>query len=200
MRVPKGFSWGFILMWGVLQGCSAFPQLVRHTDPLTSDEHLRLGAAYEAQGLTEDAAKQYEAAWQLQKNNGPALIALGNLAFKSGDLKTAESRYRQVLQLDPHHAGANNNLAMIYLSRGNDLKTAEQFALSALTQGGSLKPYVLETLADIYIQQERYAEARKSLDEADAVAPSDNKPLREQLAKTREKLHRQSGTNEREAL
>jgi len=189
MRVRKGIgTWACPLILSVLQACSAFPQLVRHADPLTPDEHLRLGASYEDQGLRENAVQQYASALHLQKNNVPALIALGNLAFKNGDLHEAEARYRQALHWDSSHAGANNNLAMIYLSRGKDLNTAEKFALTALTQGGPLKPYALETLAGIYIQQGRYAEARTSLDEADAAAPFDHKALREQLAKTRGKL------------
>ena len=185
MRVRKS-----LLVLAVLfQGCSALPQLVRHRDPLSAEEHLRLGASYEAQGLTDSAARQYQAALHLQKNNIPALIARGNLAFEKADWKNAEACYRRVLRLDPAHVGANNNLAMVYLSSGKDLDKAERWARMALEQGGPLKPYVLDTLAAIYIREGRYSAARKVLDDAVAVvAPAGDKALREQLTKTRAKL------------
>ncbi len=192
MRGPESFRrGGQVLLIGAvtaLQGCSALPQLVRHSDPLSAEEHVRLGASYEVQGLQENALEQYQAALHLQKNNIPALVAWGNLAFEKGDWKTAETCYRRILRLDPTHAGANNNMAMVYLATDKHLDKAEQCAQMALKQGGPLKPYVLDTLATIYIQEGRYAEARKELDDAVAAAPKDNKRLRDQLAKTREKI------------
>ena len=191
MRALKSFQqrgWLFLPIVTVLQGCSVFPQMVRHNDPLSAEEHVQLGTSYEAQGLKENAVEQYKAALYLQKNNIPALLAWGNLAFEKGDWKNAETCYRRILHLDPTHAGANNNLAMVYVASGKNLNKAEQSAQMALKQGGPLKPYVLDTLATIYIQEGRYSEARKVLDDAVAAAPKDNKQLRDQLAKTREKL------------
>jgi tetratricopeptide (TPR) repeat protein len=192
MGVRKSLRWGglvlLIVTVTVLQGCSVLPQLVRHSDPLTAEEHVRLGASYEAQGLKENAIQQYQAALHLQKNNIPALVAWGNLAFEKGDWKNAEACYRHILRLDPTHVGANNNLAMVYLATGKHLDKAEQWAQVALKQGGPLKPYVLDTLATIYIQEGRYSEAQRVLDDAVAAVPGDNKRLRDQLAKTREKL------------
>ena len=175
-------------MVSALPACATFSPLVRHSDPLTPDQHMQLGASYEAQGLTESAGQQYEAALRLQKKYIPAHIARGNLAFASGDLRKAEVCYRQVLRLDRNHAGANNNLAMVCLTRDKDLDKAERYAQTALKQGGPLRPYVLETLAELYIRQARSSEARKILDEADASAPLDDTALREQLAKTRANL------------
>jgi len=181
------------IVWAILcliifPACSSFPQLVRHSDPLTPEEHLQLGASYEAQGLTEPAGKQYEEALRLNKKYIPALIAEGNLAFEKGDIKKAEARFRRVLRINPNHAGANNNLAMVYLTKGKDLNTAGRYAQTALKQEGPLRPYVLETLAEIYIRQARIPEARKMLDEAAAAAPADDKALWTQLATTRKNL------------
>ena len=172
----------------IFPSCSTYSLLVRHTDPLTPEQHMQLGASYEAQGLTEAAGQQYEAALRLQKKYIPAYIAKGNLAFVSGDLKKAETCYRQVLRLDRNHAGANNNLAMVYLSLGKDMDKAERYAQTALKQEGSLRPYVLETLASIYMQQGRTSLAWKVLEEAESAAPFDDPVLCAQLAKTREVL------------
>jgi tetratricopeptide (TPR) repeat protein len=193
MQASKSVWWGgIVLLLGamalLLQGCSVMPQLVWHSDPLSAEEHVRLGTSYEAQGLNDDAAQQYQAALHLQRNNIPALVAWGNLAFGKGDWKTAGACYLRILRRDPTHAGANNNLAMVYLATGKHLDKAERCALMALKQGGPLKPYVLDTLATIYIREGRFAEARKALDEAFTTAPQDNKALRDQLANTRGKL------------
>src|ERR1039458_4095365 len=79
------------ILFVLCQGCSVFPQLVRHRDPLSPEEHVRLGNSYEAQGLQLEAADQYKAALALKTNNIPALIAWGNLAFTMGDWNRAET-------------------------------------------------------------------------------------------------------------
>jgi tetratricopeptide (TPR) repeat protein len=155
MKSPEAPRWTrrlvFFIAISALQGCSVFPQLVRHRDPLTAEEHVQLGNAYEEQALHEKAIDQYQAALRLQENN----------------------------------PGALNNLAMVYLVSGKNLSQAERWARRALKEGGPLKPYILDTLASIDIRQNRFPEAQKALDDALAVAPANNRPLREQLAKTR---------------
>jgi len=186
MRAPEAVL--FLAMMVVLASCSALPQLVRHSDPLSAEEHVKLGRSYETQGLVADAIQQYKAALRLQKDDVPALVAWGNLAFAGGDWKNAETCFRRILGIDPMHAGANNNLAMVYFATGKHLDKAEQYAQIALKQGGPLKPYVLDTLASIYIKEGRRSEAQKALDDAVAAASPDDMALREQLAKTRERL------------
>jgi tetratricopeptide (TPR) repeat protein len=183
-------AWAALLAGSLLSGCAAFPQMVRHPDPLTPAQHVQLGASYEAEGLRDDARRQYDAALRGPEKSVPALIARGNLAFNEGDLKAAERHYRRALRLEPGHAGANNNLAMVLLTRGRkkDLERAEGFAKRALDGGGPLKPYVLETLASIYIAEGRVPEARRSLEEAVSSAPPGNEELRRQLERTRQRL------------
>ncbi len=186
---PGRAAWAAVLSAVLLQGCAAFPQLVRHADPLTPEQHVALGASYEAQGQKEDAGREYDAALRGPQPYIPALMARGNMAFESGDMEKAAGFYRRVLWLDRNHAGANNNMAMVFLARGKekDLKRAEKFAGRALKQGGPLRPYVLDTLASIYAQQGRVAEARAALDEAVSSVPPGNEALRKQLMERREK-------------
>jgi cytochrome c-type biogenesis protein CcmH/NrfG len=47
---------------------------------------------------------------------------------------------------------------------------------------------VLDTLAKIYMRQERYQEARTALEEAVTAAPSENKLLHERLAQSQREL------------
>src|SRR6266508_7015035 len=71
---------GVVLLCG-LQACSDLPRIIVLHDPLSPDEHVRLAASFESQGLKEKAANELEAALRKQGNHVPALVALGNLSF-----------------------------------------------------------------------------------------------------------------------
>jgi len=157
-------------------------------DPLTPDEHVKLGTSYQEQGLRELATKEFQAALGRKREYAPALVGLGNLSFEAGSLRDAEEYYRRALAVAPDDPSANNNLAMVYLSRGERLDEAERLARKALEQGGPLRPYVLDTLAGVYVRLKRYREATAALDEAEALAPLENKILRERLAELRREL------------
>lgn len=177
-----------LLLLGGLQACSGLPRIVLLRDPLTPQEHVKLGTSYQEQGLRELAAKEFQAALGQQREYAPALVGLGNLSFEAGSLKEAEEYYRQALAVAPDDPSATNNLAMVYLSRGERLEEAELLARKALEQGGPLRPYVLDTLAGIYVRQGRYREAKAALDDAEALAPLENNILRERLAALRREL------------
>lgn len=157
-------------------------------DALTADEHMRLGASYEEQGLRGQASREYGAALRRQPASLAALMALGNLAFQRGELVEAEIYYRQVLRHVPDHAGANNNLAMVFLVRGSRLEVAENHAKTALKQAGPFRPYVLDTLANVYMRAGRLEEARAALDEADQGCGEGESLLRRHLTQSRQKL------------
>jgi tetratricopeptide (TPR) repeat protein len=155
---------------GGLQACSGFPRLVVLHDPLTPEEHVSLGTSYLQQGLTEKAEEEFRTALAREPRNIQALVSLGNLSFERGKLEEAEEFYRRVLDEMPGHPGASNNLAMVYVARGDRLDEAERMALMALQQAGPLRPYCLDTLAHVYLRQKRFQEATAALDEAEALA------------------------------
>jgi Tfp pilus assembly protein PilF len=168
-----------------LQGCVSMPKRAPGADTLTAEQRLQLGRAYEAEGLKADARKQYGLAAGKKRDNVPALMAQGNLAFSGGDLKSAEKAFRRALKLEPAHPGANNNLAMVYLAR-DQTDAAEKRLKLALQDMGPLRPYVLDTLASLRLRQGRTAEAAAALDEAQALAPPG--PLRDKLTEARNRL------------
>ena len=176
-----------MVMFFSLQACSNLPRVILLHDPLSPDEHVSLAASYKSQGLNEIAAKELEAALRKQGNHVPALVTLGNLSFERGSLIEAEAYYRQALAVAPNHAGANNNLAMVYLSE-NRLSEAEWLARKALEENSPLKPYALETLVQIYTRQQRYREAKVALEEAEVLAPSTKRVLRDSLTQSRRNL------------
>ena len=61
------------------------------------------------------AEKKLAVAYAYVRNNSETLFALGNLRLAQKDLVTAQSFYHAVLDLDPQHKGAFNNLGVIAL-------------------------------------------------------------------------------------
>ena len=161
-----------LLLCGALCACANFPRVFKAADPLTAEEHFRLGAAYEAQGLQDDAVRQYERTVRLNPADPEAWVALGNIMFKRGDFSLAENDYLRALNASPQHAGAQNNLAMAYLAQKKNLREAERLVKTALRQKGPLQPYVLDTLASIYEAERRFPEARAAAAQAAAAATS----------------------------
>jgi tetratricopeptide (TPR) repeat protein len=160
------------LLCGVLGACAVAKRNIAPADPLSADDHFRLGSAFEAHGLPGDALKHYSRAAKLNPDNPEVWVALGNLRFKRGDYAGAEVEYRRALDRAPFHAGAQNNLALTYLARNKNLKEAELLAKAALRHNGTLRPYVLETLANIYEREGRMPEARLAAEQAAAAAAS----------------------------
>ena len=176
-----------VIGWSV-SACSTMPQVRVLHDPLTPAEHVTLGLAYESEGRSDLALREYNEALRQQHSYMPAMIGLGNLAFDRGAFKEAEAYYRQALGTTPEDAGANNNLAMVYLTQEEKLHEAERLARIALAQGGPLTPYVLDTMAHIYIRQGRYREARAALNDAEALAPTYDRVLHQRLAELQQEL------------
>jgi pentatricopeptide repeat protein len=170
-----------------LSGCS-LPRVVVPHDPLTAEEHVTLGEAYRLKGLREAAEREFHAALNRHREHVPALVGLGNLSFDSGDSQSAEEYYRRALVQDPNHPHANNNLAMVYLSRGERLPEAEQLARKALQGPPGLRPYVFDTLITLYIRQGRLEEARTALSEIPQDGLPDDETLRNRFRQLRAEL------------
>jgi tetratricopeptide (TPR) repeat protein len=179
----------FVAVIGVsFSACSDLPRVRILHDPLTPEEHVTLGLAYEVEGRPELAAQEYDGALRKKHGYMPALIGLGNLAFNRGALEEAEAYYRQALITAPEDPGVNNNLAMVYLTQQEKLDEAERLANLALAQGGPLQPYVLDTMAHIYVRQGRYYEAQTALNNAEALAPPYDRTLHQRLAQLQQEL------------
>ncbi len=178
-------AWALALV--LAAGCSHLPPLTRRaSDALDPREHVRLGESYEAQGLRAEAAAQYEAAVRREPSFVEGWVALGNLAFADGRLEAAETAFRRAVKAAPLNPAALNNLAMTILARGGRLEEAEALTQRALAQPGELRPYALETLANVRLRQKRYQEALDLVEQAEEATPSDNAPVLAQLRTTRD--------------
>jgi len=186
----RSLGWALLLVaaLGSVEACSGLPRIVILHDPLTPQEHVTLGEAYQARGLGDLATREFEAALRRQAEFVPALIGLGNLAYETNAFEESEEFYRRALAAVPGHPGASNNLALVYLARGARLDEAEGLARRAAEHGGALRPYALDTLAKIYIRQGRYREAQSALEEAAAMAPAENMRIHQGLSRSRHEL------------
>jgi tetratricopeptide (TPR) repeat protein len=152
---------------------------------LTSEEHLSLGRAYLAKDLHPLAKEEFLKSLARDRRNLSAHMELGNLAYEAGAFEEAGDHFQSVLNEDARHAGANNNLAMVYLVQGSHQNEIELLTRRALEGSSTLRPYALHTLASLYLEQGRHEEAVQTLEEADRLTVGGLPNLRAQLARLR---------------
>ena len=125
--------------------CS-LPRIIIIKDPLTSEEHINLGVAYEKEGELDQAIKEYRLA---AKKLPIAYLYLGNAHFQKEEWADAEAYYKKAIKKDPQQADAYNNLAWLYCTRGENLDHAENLALKAIELNSSKEPTYRDTLEKI---------------------------------------------------
>ena len=75
--------WIFLFcLLGSWYGCS-LPKIIVLEDPLTPEEHLNLGVAYEKRGELDAARREYDAASQ---HLPMAYVYMGNVYFAEGNM------------------------------------------------------------------------------------------------------------------
>jgi len=129
----------------IVSGCS-LPRIIILKDPLTPEEHLNLGVAYEQQGEFDPAIKEYTAA---AKKIPRAYLYLGNVHFQKKELGKAEAYYRKAIKNDPRNADAHNNLAWLYCTKKENLEEAEVLALKAIDLNPAKETIYRDTLEKI---------------------------------------------------
>lgn len=185
--MARRFAW--LALACLLTGCANISRVTAYRDALGPEEHLRLGASYEAQGLRAEASGQYRLAVKGDAGLAEGWLALGNMEFADGRLKEAGAYFRKALKASPRHPGASNNLAMVALAGNGSLTEAEALAQDALLTAGPLRPYVLDTLANIYLRERRYPEADAAVVQAEAVTAPGNSAVLAQLRETRKSIN-----------
>lgn len=129
----------------LLCGC-ALPRIIVLDDPLSPEEHLNLGVAYEKNGEFDYAMKEYHAA---SKKLPVAYLYIGNIHFRKNEFGEAESYYKKAVRKDPKNSDAYNNLAWLYYKKGENLDEAEHLAIKAIELNPSRKDVYEDTLKKI---------------------------------------------------
>lgn len=128
-----------------LHACS-LPRIVVLDDPLSPEEHLNLGVAYERNGELDAAIGEYEKA---SKKLPAAYLYLGNVFFHKDDYEKAEAYYRKAIEKDPENADAYNNLAWVYYVKRENLQEAEFLVKKALELNPCKRDIYQDTLDKI---------------------------------------------------
>jgi tetratricopeptide (TPR) repeat protein len=192
-------SFFFFSLIGVT-GCGTVPKIIVLNDPLSDEEHLRLGLSYEAQGQWDLALSEYASA--LKKGGSSSVIEgyRGNVYLSKKDYPSAKDAYLKSLSENPQNAPVLNNLAFLYLVQKEKLKEAEGLLRRAIEIDPSRKAYYLDTLGSLFLERDEPDLALSVYQEAEALAPSDPvflEHLRDGKKKVIDRLERASDEGDR---
>lgn len=122
--------------------------------PRTAEElpYLQAVLPFERMNRWQDAASAYATAKKNWPNSLAAQLGLGNSRYALGDLRAAETAFRQATERHPQAVAAWNNLAQVLLDR-KKLTAAERAARRAVQMGGPLQSTAQQTLDSIHEHQ-----------------------------------------------
>lgn len=130
-------------------------------DPSPPVELLSLLGIYEdTMELFSDAERHHAAAVHTDPRRPLLRNNLGYNLFLQGKMAPAEKEFRAALALNPHLEIARNNLGTVLALRGETQEALLHW------QSASGPATAHSNLASIWIEQKRYAEARKEIDVA----------------------------------
>lgn len=129
MKLCTAWARTIVLLAAALAASCSLPRIVVLQDPLSAEEHLNLGVAYERRGEPEQALAEYRKASATLPR---ALLYMGNVYFQKGEYEEASRCYREAISALPDLAEAYNNLAWLYYTQGTRLDEAEALSLRAL--------------------------------------------------------------------
>jgi len=163
----------FFLGLLVLTGCS-LPRIIVLKDPLSVEEHIKLGKIYESQHKDDLAERQYQEAIHKDPNSVPALLLLGDLSFRLKKYSEAEKAYRKAAKLQPGNGDIYNNLCWVFLDRNERIEEARELISRALLLTPEHRSFYLDTQGVILLRLGNVSDAIIALEEAVALLPKDN--------------------------
>jgi len=165
-----------LLLAVALTGCGRVPRIIVLEDPLSADEHVALGVAYERQGELGPAAREYERALKKDGKSFRARVNLGNVRLAEKLYGEARAEFLKALALRPADPEAANNLAWAAILSGNGreealLRLDEVFADREPRPPpmDGLTPVLLDTRGVLLARMARFAEAESALARAEAA-------------------------------
>ena len=99
------------------------------------------------------------------------ILKQGEGYFTAGNLEAAKECFRKILETDPNHIEALNNLGVIHHAKGN-VEGAENYFLKALAIKEDYSDALLN-LADLYQNSKRWEEASLQLEKSIAIDDQD---------------------------
>ncbi|EFI35484.1 TPR repeat-containing protein [Desulfonatronospira thiodismutans ASO3-1] len=161
----------------VLSACS-MPRIAVLSDPLTAGEHNDLGVSYELMGEMELALKQYELAYENDREWDQPLINHGNVHAGLENWERAEESYRKALERSPDNPEAMNNLAYVLMKQDKNDDALDWSAKAVKIQPEN--PAFLNTHARACLKTGNPDKAKRIFTRALSQLP-DEDPLRERV-------------------
>lgn len=107
-------------------------------------------------------------AYLAERPDDPYAVSIAcNRAFVAGDLDTAESCFRRLIELDPNDVFAQNLLGYLAMARGDFAAAEEQLEVYRYVAPDQANPH--DSLGELYLLTGRYDEAESEFERAVAV-------------------------------
>lgn len=154
------------------------------SDPLTAQEHLALGVAYERQGKQDLAIREYQRALRKDAEFFQARVNLGNVLLAKKEFGKAREEYGKALAIRPGDPEAANNLAWTAVLSGERLEEAHEMmekVVSREGEGRSRSATLLDTLGMVRMRlgmtsaaDEAFVEAERAcIEGGDSACPGE---------------------------
>jgi Tfp pilus assembly protein PilF len=151
-----------LLLLVAAAGCSRVPRIIVLEDPLTADEHVELGVAYERKGDLALARREYEAALRKDGKSFQARVNLGNVYLAGKEFGKAREEYLGALDLRPGDAEATNNLAWAAIFSGEGIDDAMARMEAVVSAPGGSEAALLDTLGVLRMHANRLEEGEEA--------------------------------------
>jgi tetratricopeptide (TPR) repeat protein len=154
---------------GNLEAAADALQEAVRLDPSEVEPIFQLGEVYRLLKRSTQAIRAYLMACDLDPRSFDMRFRLATCYHQSGDLEAAIDNYRESINLSPRSAAARSNLGAALAAQGNDYEAIKAYKESLECEGA--QPVVLVNLATVYLKQERWTTAQRTLSTALKMDP-----------------------------
>ncbi len=146
-----------------------------------------------AQGKTEKAMEMFQTALQGSPDNIRSFLGLAITYSRRGDAGKAEDFCKKIMEIDADYAPALNRLAWLYAQQKRNLDDAQKYSIASMRYNENVPDYI-DTLSEIYFQQQDYDKAIGLIEKAIKLRPI-NPYFHTQLEKFRAAQKQAGGVN-----
>ncbi|MCB9659935.1 MAG: tetratricopeptide repeat protein [Polyangiales bacterium] len=138
---------------------------------VAAQRHNDAGTVLLAEGHLDDAEARFRLALEYHPHFAEAHLNLALVLLARGRLDEAGAHLGTAVELDEDYAEAHGNLGVYYLLTGNAGQAERSFVAALAIDPGLREPRL--NLAELWVAQERFREARAQLLRLVQVAPED---------------------------
>ncbi len=172
LRGPALFRVFCVLAALLFLGACSLPRIIVLNDPLSVEEHIKLGRIYETQGQSDLALQQYQEALRKEPNSIESLLLLGDLSYRTKKYPEAEAAYKKAIKLEPKNGDIYNNLCWVYIEQNRIDKTGDLIT-TAMAATPEHRAYYLDTQGVILLRSGKIPESLAAFHEAIGLIPPD---------------------------